>query len=196
LSFERGKPLAALYVRKEAKDHGSKRLVENDKSLREGIPVVVLEDVITTGGSTLKSVEKLKAVGATVLGVIAIVDLVVDATLLPGRVGDHRVVDDRVDIGGAVLDVVGGVVEGQLEHLGLERVERLGGDDLADLGAVRGVAGVEADDDAGRQGRLADVADGGDQSVLVLAVAARGDGDDRVGGGEFAALAACSGGSC
>ncbi|MBK6517899.1 MAG: orotate phosphoribosyltransferase [Polyangiaceae bacterium] len=74
LSFERGKPLAALYVRKEAKDHGSKRLVENDKSLREGIPVVVLEDVITTGGSTLKSVEKLKAVGATVLGVIAIVD--------------------------------------------------------------------------------------------------------------------------
>ena len=74
LSFERGKPLAALYVRKEAKDHGSKRLVENDKSLREGIPVVVLEDVITTGGSTLKSVEKLKAVGAEVLGVIAIVD--------------------------------------------------------------------------------------------------------------------------
>ncbi|NUP11342.1 MAG: orotate phosphoribosyltransferase [Polyangiaceae bacterium] len=74
LSFERGKPLAALYVRKEAKDHGSKRLVENDKSLRDGLPVVVLEDVITTGGSTLKSVDKLKAVGADVLGVIAIVD--------------------------------------------------------------------------------------------------------------------------
>ena len=74
LSFERGKPLAALYVRKEVKDHGSKRLVENDKSLRDGLPVVVLEDVITTGGSTLKSVEKLKAVGVEVLGVIALVD--------------------------------------------------------------------------------------------------------------------------
>lgn len=74
LSFERGKPLAALYVRKEAKDHGSRRLVENDKSLRDGLPTVILEDVVTTGGSTLKAVEKLRAVGADVLGVIALVD--------------------------------------------------------------------------------------------------------------------------
>lgn len=73
-SFDRGKPLAALYVRKDAKDHGTKRLVENDKSLRPGLPVVVLEDVITTGGSTLKAVEKLRAVGAEVIGIIAIVD--------------------------------------------------------------------------------------------------------------------------
>lgn len=74
LSFERGKPLDALYVRKEVKDHGSKRLVENDKSLRKGLAVVVLEDVITTGGSTLKAVEKLKTVGTNVIGVVAIVD--------------------------------------------------------------------------------------------------------------------------
>jgi orotate phosphoribosyltransferase len=73
-SFERGNPLPALYIRKEAKDHGSKKLVEGDKSLREGLQVVVLEDVITTGGSTLKAVEKLKLVGAKVLGVIALVD--------------------------------------------------------------------------------------------------------------------------
>ncbi len=74
LSFERGKPLPALYVRKKVKDHGSKKLVENDKSLREGLPVVILEDVITTGGSTLNTVESLKTVGAVVLGVIAVVD--------------------------------------------------------------------------------------------------------------------------
>ncbi len=74
LSFQRGNPLPALYVRKLAKDHGSKKLVENDKSLREGLPVVILEDVVTTGGSTLKSVESLKSVGAVVLGVIAVVD--------------------------------------------------------------------------------------------------------------------------
>src|SRR3954470_22283275 len=45
-SFVRGRPLDALYVRKEVKDHGSRRLVEGDRSLRTGIPVVILEDVI------------------------------------------------------------------------------------------------------------------------------------------------------
>ncbi len=74
ISFQRGRPLPALYVRKDAKDHGSKKLVEGDKALRDGIPVVVLEDVITTGGSTLKAVDKLRAVGARVVGVVAIVD--------------------------------------------------------------------------------------------------------------------------
>lgn len=74
ISFQRGRPLAALYVRKDVKDHGSKKLVEGDKALRPGLSVVVLEDVITTGGSTIKAVEKLRAVGANVLGVVAIVD--------------------------------------------------------------------------------------------------------------------------
>lgn len=73
-SFLRGAPVAALYVRKEVKDHGSKRLVEGDKALREGMPVVVLEDVITTGGSTLKAVEKLRLAGARVVGIVALVD--------------------------------------------------------------------------------------------------------------------------
>lgn len=74
VSFVRGRPLDALYVRKEVKDHGSRRLVEGDKSLRQGVPVVILEDVITTGGSTLKAVEKLRTVGAQVVGVVALVD--------------------------------------------------------------------------------------------------------------------------
>jgi orotate phosphoribosyltransferase len=74
VSFVRGRPLAALYVRKEVKDHGSRKLVEGDKALRTGLPVAILEDVITTGGSTLKAVEKLRAVGALVVGVVALVD--------------------------------------------------------------------------------------------------------------------------
>ena len=73
-SFQRGAPIPALYVRKEAKDHGSKRLVEGDRALRPGMPIVLLEDVITTGGSTLKAVEKLTAAGAIVVGVVALVD--------------------------------------------------------------------------------------------------------------------------
>lgn len=70
----RGTPLDAVYVRKEAKDHGSRRLVEGDDHLPEGAPIVVLEDVVTTGGSTLAAVEQLRARGLRVVGVVAIVD--------------------------------------------------------------------------------------------------------------------------
>jgi orotate phosphoribosyltransferase len=74
MSALRGTPLPALYVRKEAKDHGSRRQIEGDKALFPGARVVMLEDVITTGGSTLKAAEKLRAAGAEVVGVVALVD--------------------------------------------------------------------------------------------------------------------------
>ncbi len=73
-SFVRGRPLDALYVRKEVKDHGTKKLVEGDKSISPGTRVALLEDVVTTGGSSLKAVEKLRAAGATVVGIVALVD--------------------------------------------------------------------------------------------------------------------------
>jgi orotate phosphoribosyltransferase len=73
-SFQRGKPLDAIYVRKEAKDHGSKRLLEGDTRLAAGSRIAILEDVVTTGGSTLKCAEKIRAAGHTVAGVIALVD--------------------------------------------------------------------------------------------------------------------------
>ena len=69
-----GRALPALYVRKEVKDHGSRRLVEGDRALVPGMPVVILEDVVTTGGSTLKAVDKLRQAGAKVVGVVALVD--------------------------------------------------------------------------------------------------------------------------
>ncbi len=74
VSFQKGRPLAALYVRKDQKDHGSKRLVEGDRAMTPGMPVAVLEDVITTGGSTLRAVEKLTLAGVKVVGVVALVD--------------------------------------------------------------------------------------------------------------------------
>lgn len=73
-SYVRGRPLDALYVRKEAKDHGTKKLVEGDKSIQPGTRVALLEDVVTTGGSSLKAVEKLRATGAVVVGIVALVD--------------------------------------------------------------------------------------------------------------------------
>ena len=73
-SHLRGAPKDAVYVRKEAKDHGSKRLLEGDTKLSPGAAICVLEDVVTTGGSTLKAVEKLRAAGHSVVGVVALVD--------------------------------------------------------------------------------------------------------------------------
>ncbi len=74
ISHQQGRDLAALYVRKEQKDHGSAKLVEGDRALRPGLRVALLEDVITTGGSSLKAVGALTAVGAQVVGIVALVD--------------------------------------------------------------------------------------------------------------------------
>jgi orotate phosphoribosyltransferase len=73
-SHQKGRDLPALYVRKERKDHGSAKLVEGDRALFDGIRVMLLEDVITTGGSSLKAVKALAQVNATVVGIIALVD--------------------------------------------------------------------------------------------------------------------------
>jgi orotate phosphoribosyltransferase len=74
ISHQRGRDLPALYVRKAQKDHGSAKLVEGDKALSPGLHVVLLEDVITTGGSSLRAVEALQAAGAKVVGILALVD--------------------------------------------------------------------------------------------------------------------------
>lgn len=70
----RGSPLDAIYVRKEAKEHGSKRLFEGGTRLGPGARVALLEDVITTGGSTLKAFEKLQEAGFEVDHVVVLVD--------------------------------------------------------------------------------------------------------------------------
>lgn len=74
VSFQQGRPLDAIYVRKEAKDHGSARLLEGNTRIPAGSAIVILEDVITTGGSTLKCAEKLRAAGYVLAGVVALVD--------------------------------------------------------------------------------------------------------------------------
>ena len=73
-SFQRGAPLDAVYVRKDAKDHGSRRLLEGNAGLAQGSRVALLEDVVTTGGSTLKAAAKLRDAGYEVVGVVALVD--------------------------------------------------------------------------------------------------------------------------
>jgi orotate phosphoribosyltransferase len=67
-----GTPLRAFTVRKEAKAHGTGRLIEGP--FREGDRVAVIEDVITTGGSALRATEAIRKAGGIVAGVLALVD--------------------------------------------------------------------------------------------------------------------------
>lgn len=67
-----GTPIRAFTVRKEAKNHGTGKLIEGP--FRPTDRVVVVEDVITSGGSALRAVEAVRNAGATVAGVISLVD--------------------------------------------------------------------------------------------------------------------------
>ena len=67
-----GVPIRAFTVRKEVKAHGTGRLIEGP--FRTGDRVVVIEDVITTGGSALRAAEAIRAAGGAVVGVLALVD--------------------------------------------------------------------------------------------------------------------------
>lgn len=68
-----GQPLSGSIVRKEPKGHGTRAYVEGPV-LPAGSRVAVLEDVVTTGNSALRAVERLRAVGYAVEQIIAIVD--------------------------------------------------------------------------------------------------------------------------
>ena len=69
-----GRPRAAFYVRKEPKGHGTGAFLEGTRSLRRGMRVAILEDVITTGASALRAIERARAYGLEVAHVFALVD--------------------------------------------------------------------------------------------------------------------------
>ena len=67
-----GKPLKEFIVRKEEKDHGIPAKMEGE--FTPGEKVVVVDDVITTGGSTIKAIEAVENLGLTVVKVVVLVD--------------------------------------------------------------------------------------------------------------------------
>jgi orotate phosphoribosyltransferase len=71
-SMRSGNPVDAFSVRKEAKQHGTGRRIEGN--FKPGDQVVVIEDVITSGGSALTAIEAVRAEGGSVLGLLALVD--------------------------------------------------------------------------------------------------------------------------
>ncbi len=72
----KGMPLSAFIVRKQTKEHGTKSLVEGLRrgETLKGKRLVILEDVTTTGGSSMKAIEAVRGEGATVLKVLTMVD--------------------------------------------------------------------------------------------------------------------------
>jgi orotate phosphoribosyltransferase len=67
-------PIPAFIIRKEPKGHGTGQWLEGRKNLRPGARVVIVEDVLTTGGSALKAVDRAREEGLEVLGIITLVD--------------------------------------------------------------------------------------------------------------------------
>ena len=72
VSYSEGNPIKPFVVRKEPKGHGMGRQIEG--LLAEGSRVAVVEDVVTTAGSSLKAVRACREAGFEVLGVFTIVD--------------------------------------------------------------------------------------------------------------------------
>jgi orotate phosphoribosyltransferase len=72
VAAERGRSLAGFLVRKEAKGHGTQRFVEGP--VQPGSKVVIVDDVITTGGSSLLAVDRIQEFGCEVVQVVGIVD--------------------------------------------------------------------------------------------------------------------------
>jgi orotate phosphoribosyltransferase len=72
MADQQGRSLRGFIVRKEAKTHGMGREVEGP--VQPGDAVVIVEDVVTTGGSSLLAIDKVLAAGMQVRGVLAIID--------------------------------------------------------------------------------------------------------------------------
>ncbi len=71
-------PLKGFSVRKEAKKHGKRRLIEGNLDVED--KVVILDDVITTGTSTVKAIEAVREFGCDIIMVVALVDRIEGGT--------------------------------------------------------------------------------------------------------------------
>jgi orotate phosphoribosyltransferase len=72
ISFQKGKPIRSFIVRKDVKDHGMMSGIEGN--VRLGDRVAILDDVITTGGSTIAAIVRAKGAGLVIDRVIALID--------------------------------------------------------------------------------------------------------------------------
>lgn len=75
IGCDAGNDLVAFFIRKERKQHGLQRLVEGpDEYRKHGTPCLIVDDVVTTGSSTVEAIRHAKDEGLVVAGVVAVVD--------------------------------------------------------------------------------------------------------------------------
>jgi orotate phosphoribosyltransferase len=72
VAAQRGRPLLGFLVRKEAKEHGTKRRVEGP--VQPGSKVVIVDDVITTGGSSRQAIDRASEIGCRVVCAVGVCD--------------------------------------------------------------------------------------------------------------------------
>lgn len=72
ISYQKGKPIKSFIVRKDVKDHGTKSAIEG--SVSTGDKIAIIDDVITTGGSTITAIEQARKVGLNIEMVITLID--------------------------------------------------------------------------------------------------------------------------
>jgi orotate phosphoribosyltransferase len=72
-AWTRGTRVTGFFVRKEAKKHGLQQWIEGP-FIEEGTPVVVVDDVLTSGGSLRVALEKARQAGGVVVGVLVVID--------------------------------------------------------------------------------------------------------------------------
>jgi orotate phosphoribosyltransferase len=85
----RGQVLDGFFVRKEAKKHGTQNLVENAPPA--GTPVVIVDDVVTKGGSVVRAIDGAESAGCRVVAVVVLVDRMEGgAERIQARVPDAR----------------------------------------------------------------------------------------------------------
>lgn len=74
LSFEAGRPLPGFIVRKQSKGHGTDQYLEGLANFAPGAPVAMLEDVVTTGGTLIKAIGRVRDAGFDVKAVLCVLD--------------------------------------------------------------------------------------------------------------------------
>lgn len=72
ISWQKGKPVKSFIVRKDVKDHGTKSAIEG--SVQAGERVVIIDDVITTGGSTIIAIGEARKAGLVIDRVVTLID--------------------------------------------------------------------------------------------------------------------------